>query len=273
MYFTRVKLIGRGEVADKISSLLSSLGFIITNEKPNLYIVVGEIEKALKFADKKAGLVFVSEDEEYVIPLKGESKGVSFISSIIADLLNANLVTTSKFSQKGLHSVEEFAWINALFSKDKSKIKQLNKKLLERGRLYIYSDGVPLIIPEEYIKTEKQCEADIVIGEGKCSEVVLKPIKMIVGLYYTGKVPAGVLLYSIKMTLRSLFINENRVDVILTPIADNNIKQVSRMLNTEHKVINADSCEDMLYNYGGRILLKSAKRAYEVYSCLAGLYL
>jgi len=274
LYFTLVKIVGKGEVADKISSLLSSLGYITSNEKSNLYIVVGEIEKALKFANRKpVGLIFVSEDGEYVIPLKGESKGVSFISSIIADLLNANLISTSKFSQQGLHSVEEFAWINALFTRDKDKIKELNRKLLERKRLYIYADGMPLVTPEEYVKIEVPCEADIVIGEGKCGEVVLKPIKMIVGLHYIEKIPTEVLLYSIKMTMKSLFINENRVDVILTPVNDNSIKQISKILNSEHKVIYADTCEDMLYSYGGRILLKSTRRAYGVFSCLAGLYL
>mgnify|MGYP001772507760 CR=1 FL=1 len=273
LYFTHVRIVGKGEVANKISSLLSSLGYIITGEKPNLYIVIGEIERALKFANKKVGLIFVSEDGEYIIPLKGESKGVSFISSIIADLLDSNLITTSRFSQKGLLSVDEFAWINALFTRNKEKVKELNKKLLERKRLYIYADGIPLITPEEYVKTETQSEADIIIGEGKCDKVILKPIKIIVGLYYTVKIPVEVLLYSIKVTLRSLFINENRVDVILTPANDNNIKQISRLLNAEHKVIDADTCEDMLYSYGGSILLKSARRAYGVTSCLAGLYL
>jgi len=33
LYFTRVKIMGEGEVANKISSLLSSLGYIISNEK------------------------------------------------------------------------------------------------------------------------------------------------------------------------------------------------------------------------------------------------
>lgn len=272
MYFTRVKIIGKRELANKISSLLTSLGYIV-DEKPNLYIVIGEIEKALKFANKKAGLIFVSEDGEYVIPLKGESKGVSFISSIIADLINSNLITTSKFSQLGLHSVEEFAWMNALFTRNKEKVKELNRKLLEKKRLYIYSDGIPIITPDEYIKIQTRCEADIVIGEGECGKVVLKPIKMIVGLHYIEKVPAEVLLYSIKMTMKSLFINENRVDVILTPVNDSGIKQISTLLNAEHKVLEAETCEDMLYNYGGKILLKNARRAYGITTCLAGLYL
>jgi len=196
-------------------------------KKSNSYIIARETEKALKFANKKAGLIFVPEDGEYVIPLKGESKGISFISSIFADLLNSNLITRSKFSQQGLHSVQEFARINALFTRNKEKVKELSKKLLERKRLYIYSDGTPLITPEEYVRAQTQCEADIVIGEGKCGEVVLKPIKMIIGLYYIERVPAGVLLYSIKITMKSLFINENRVDDILTPVNDNSIKQIS----------------------------------------------
>ncbi|BAK54756.1 hypothetical protein [Sulfurisphaera tokodaii] len=273
MYFTRVRVIGEGEIAKNISSLLSSLGYELSSGKPNLYIIVGEMERALKFVNRKAGVIFVSEDGEYVIPLKRESKGVSFIASIISDLLNANLISTSKFSQLGLYSVEEFSWVNALYTRNKEEVKKANKKLLDKKKLYVYSDGVSLMLPEGYIRVQTPCEADIIIGEGKCNGVLLKPIKMIVGLYYIEKIPFEVLLYSVKLTMKSLYVNENRVDVILTPVNDRNVKELSRLLNAEYMVINADSCEEMLYSYGGRILLKEVNRAYGVISCLAGLYL
>ncbi|BFH72596.1 hypothetical protein SJAV_05400 [Sulfurisphaera javensis] len=273
MYFTRVRVLGEGEIAKKISSILSTLGYELKPEKPNLYIIVGEIERALRFSNKKSGLIFVSEDGEYVIPLKGESKGVSFIASIIADTLNSNLITTSKFSQLGLYSVEEFSWLNALFTRHKEEIRQLNNKLIEKRKLYVYTDGLKLVFPEGYIKVETPCEADLIIGEGKCNGLVLKPIKIIVGLHYIERVPFEVLLYSIKLTMKSLYINENRVDVIVTPVNDRNVKEVSNLLNAEHVVINAETCEDMLYNYGGKILLKEVQRAYGVITCLAGLFL
>lgn len=273
MYFSQVKIIGKCDIAKRVSEFLSSLGYNISPEKPNLYIVVGEMEKALEFIKKKAGVILISCDGEYVIPLKGESKGVSFIASIISDFLSSNLILTSKFSQIGLYSVEEFAWINALYPNDRKKVVELNRKLLEKKRLYIYTNGTPIITSEEFIKVEAPCEADIIIGEGNCKGVIFKPMKMIVGLHYIEKIPQEVLLYSIKMTMKSIFVNENRVDVIVTPVNDRVIRDISKLLNAEYRIINADTCEGMLYNYGGKILLKSAKRSYGVFSCLASLYL
>ena len=272
LYFTRVKVIGKSEVAERIRDGLSSLGYFVVDKGENLRVVVGPISKAVKLADSKP-VISVSDDGEYVIPVNKLESGVSFVASIIADMINGVLILTSKTSEKGLYSVQEFSWVNGLYWVRKEGIREVNKKLVERGRVSVYSPSNSIFLPEGYERVDFPCNADIVIGENSCKSLTLLPYKVIVGLKFVQPIPLEVILYSIKLTLKSLYLNENRVDVIVTSSKNESINILGKIMGAEVVTIQGDTCESLLLSYGGKIILKGVKRAYGLETCLGVLRL
>ncbi|BCU69315.1 hypothetical protein [Stygiolobus caldivivus] len=273
MYFTKVRVIGVSGTAEKIREGLESLGYYITERGENLRVVVGPISKAVKYVNSKP-VISVSEDGEYIIPLTGIESGVSFVASVISDIIGGSLILTSKTSEKGLYSVQEFSWINGLYWLRRDGIKEVNRKLVERGSLLVYSSGFDnFILPEGYERADFPCDADIVIGENSCKGLTLMPYKVIVGLKFIQPIPVEVILYSIKLTLKSLYLNERRVDVIVTGVRNSTIGSLGKIMGSEVSVIEGDTCESLLLNYGGKTVLRGVKRAYGLETCLGVLRL
>ncbi|WP_156303706.1 hypothetical protein [Sulfuracidifex tepidarius] len=92
---------------------MDDLGYLITYPtKANVIIVIGSTETAIKYFNKlnrrkNRILISISEDGSYVIPLIGETRGGSLLGSMISDLLGAELVLTSFFSQNVIST-----WMN-----------------------------------------------------------------------------------------------------------------------------------------------------------------
>ena len=272
MYFSKIKVIGNSSIAERIRDFLSQLGYYIVDDYEEVKVVVGPLSRGLKYVDKKPVIV-VSPSGNYVIPIYKENK-VSFLASIIADLLDSSLVLTSKYAEMGLYSVQEFSWINGLYWKVPEKVKEVNKKLLEKGRVSVYVNDDrkrKYYIPKEggYNVSEYPCNADIVIGdEGNCNALYLYPYRVIIGLKYISPIPLEVILYSIKLTLKSIYLNENRLDVIVSSVSDRRLSELAKLFNADVVRLDGDTCESLLLQYGGKIILKGVKRAYGLETCL-----
>jgi cobalt-precorrin 5A hydrolase len=271
LYFSKIKVIGNSSVAEKIRDFLSQLGYYVVDDDEEVRVVVGSLSRGLKYINNKPVIV-VSPSGNYVIPLHKEGK-VSFLASIIADLMDSTLVLTSKFAEMGLYSVQEFSWINGLYWKKYEKVKEVNKKLLEKGRVSVYVDDhvKRYYVPKEggYVISEYPCDADIIIGgDGSCSALYLYPYKVVVGLKYISPMPLEVILYSIKLTLKSIYLNENRLDVIVSSIGDRRLLELAKLFNAEVVKVSGDTCESLLLQYGGKIILKGVKRAFGLETCL-----
>ncbi len=265
LYYNKIRVIGNSSLADRIIKLLNEIGYFIVNESENLRVVVGPLSRAIKFANKP--VILVTENGEYVIPVNREESGVSLIASLISDMIGGNLILTSKMAEKGVYSVQEFSWVNGLYWTNSEKVKELNKKILKSSKLTVYYDK-KIILPEGYSSVEKPCSADIVVGDYDCNSLVLKPYKVVMGLKYYSTIPPEVILYSIRLTLKSIYILNDRVDVIVSPVKDRNIINISTLLGAELFTIYGDTCESMLLQYGGKILLKGVKRAFGLETCL-----
>lgn len=268
-----MKVVGNSETAEKIKEGLEALGYYVLNRGENLKVVVGPISRAVKYVDSKP-VISVSENGEYVVPLTNIESGISFIASIISDITNGTLVLTSKTSEMGVYSVQEFSWINGLYWTRRGMLRDVNRKLIERGKVYVYSSGVDgLILPEGYEKVDFPCDADILVGENSCKGLTLKPYKVIVGLKFIQPIPIEVILYSIKLTLKSIYLNEKRVDVIVTGVRNRMVESLAKLIGAEVAVIEGDTCESLLLNYGGKVVLKGVKRALGLETCLGVLKL
>ncbi|TRM84954.1 hypothetical protein DJ526_11640 [Sulfolobus sp. A20-N-G8] len=60
-------------------------------------------------------------------------------------------------------------------------------------------------------------EADVIISNNNLNDsqkLILKPFKIYVGINYIPSIPFEVLVYSVKMTLKSLYLMSNRIDYI-----------------------------------------------------------
>ncbi|MEM0374483.1 MAG: cobalamin biosynthesis protein CbiG, partial [Sulfolobales archaeon] len=113
MYISKILIVGSKNTRTRkiLETSLKELGYFVNYKNSNGIIYIGNLSKKilLKLLNNKAKIIiFVDTNGEYVIPLTGEERGGSIIGGIIADILNAQLILTSKFSEKGLISIKEF---------------------------------------------------------------------------------------------------------------------------------------------------------------------
>ncbi|QKQ99685.1 cobalamin biosynthesis protein CbiG [Metallosphaera tengchongensis] len=304
MYVSRIRIIAdpQNEVARSLSKSLEELGYFIVQEDPEvlvyfypLGITVRKIIPFLKEKETDPVVISITDDASYVIPVIKEHRGGSFIGGLISDLLGSQLILTSRTSQMGLYSVEEFAWINGLEVKSQDA-DRLNVKLVKTGKIKIYQiDKIPIRWMEGFESSDSLEDADALIGENPDShdKPVLLPRQVVVGLGYTSNTPPEVLIFSILNTMKSINIYERRLNFIAVPEIkqnDLNLQKVGRKVGAsiiyvpmkelkgkgqsttsrvamDHFGVNG-VCEPSLEVLGTKVVLKRTKRAYGVVSCL-----
>ncbi len=276
----------------EVKNLFNELGYIIVNDEPEIIISISSISRTIKkFLRKYYNRVIINivEDGSAVIPITKEHLGGAFIASIIADALGSNLILTSPTGVRGLYSVEEFSWLNGLniHNKDPKIIKHLNNKLLKDKNINIYFEqhNENYTLYEGYSVIDNENSADIIItndekiityNNKKKNKLILTPAGISVGLNYLESTPLEVLVYAIKMTLKSLYILNNRVDYLIVPkntSKDEKIYALSRFYSSKIIYVKTDYennqfCNNLLENVGAKILLKEVRRAFGILTCL-----
>ncbi|BCS91787.1 MAG: cobalt-precorrin 5A hydrolase [Metallosphaera javensis (ex Sakai et al. 2022)] len=302
MYVSKIKIVSDpgNDLARTLSKRLEELGYYIVHENPEIYvffyplgITVRKIQGLIRDKATDPVVISVTDDGSYVIPVIKEHRGGSILGGIIADLMGSQLILTSRTSQMGIYSVEEFAWINGL-EIDSKVADLLNFKLVKNGKLKFYlEDKLDLKPVEGFEPTDRLENADFVIGE-ECAELpTLRPIRLAMGLGYTTNAPVEVLYFSAVSTMKSIHIHERRLDFIAVPElkrGDEKIKKIGNMLGASIIYVPLDQirgrnqstpsrvarerfgvegvCEPSLEALGTKIVLKRTKRAYGVVTCL-----
>lgn len=272
----------------QIKGLFDEIGFYITEDNPDVIISVNSINYTImkyysKFRDKI--IINVTADGSSVIPITKENLGGSFIAGFLADVIGSNLILTTTTSLKGLYSVEEFSWLNGLtiLNYDPKFAKAINNKLVKNGNINVYANDNDnkYIMYEGYNIVKEESNADIIITDTdnfrnfSHDKLILSPAGIYIGLRYMPSTPLEVLIYTIKMTLKSIYILNNRVDYIVVPNTlqyDRKVQELVRYYSST--VIYVDdsdyeqSCNTLLNKLGVRILLKESKRAFGTFTCL-----
>ncbi|WP_252896455.1 cobalamin biosynthesis protein CbiG [Metallosphaera hakonensis] len=226
MYVSRIQIVSdpSNVVAKSLAKSLEDIGYYIVQHHPEVYIyfypigiTVRKIAGLIKDKVTDPVVISVTDDGSYVIPLIKEHRGGSIIGEIIADLMGSQLILTSRTSQLGIYSVEEFAWINGL-SIDSKQSDILNMKLVRNGKLKIYlQDRLDLKVIEGFELVENSDEADACVGEEVNGKPLLRPLHLALGIGYARNVPFEVLYFSAINTLKSIHVYEKRLEFIVTP--------------------------------------------------------
>ncbi|WP_373468504.1 cobalamin biosynthesis protein CbiG [Acidianus infernus] len=286
MYVSRIKIIAESsnELAKRVRNSLDELGYFIVDSKEEVQVYFYPIEEIIyrvkKFSTKTPVIIGVTDDGSYVIPLFKEKCGGSFIAGIIADLLGSQLVLTSRTSQQGVYSIQEFAWVNGLEIINREKIDELEKKLLNSGKLKVYSNNIDIHIVEGYELTRKEEDADIIIKTDTEEEdeeiddkrIIMKPLSLVIGLSYSKDTPKEAIYYSIISTLKSINILRSTVNFIITSESKNGDKKIQDIAKSFNSTViyvkEKQPCEPSLDFVNARVILKKTKRAYGVLTCL-----
>lgn len=285
MYVSRIKIIAESsnELAKKVRNSLDELGYFIVDNKEEVQVYFYPIEEIIyrvkKFSTKTPVIIGVTDDGSYVIPLFKEKCGGSFIAGMIADLLGSQLILTSRTSQQGVYSIQEFAWINGLEIINGEKIDELEKKLLNSGKLKVYSN-IDIHTVEGYELTRKEEDADIIIKTDTEEEdkeiddkkIIMKPLSLVIALSYSKDIPKEAIYYSIISTLKSINILRSTVNFIITSESKNGDKKIQDVAKSFNSTViyvkEKQPCEPSLDFVNARVILKKTKRAYGVLTCL-----
>ncbi|MQL54465.1 cobalamin biosynthesis protein CbiG [Acidianus ambivalens] len=285
MYVSRIKIIAESsnELAKKVRNSLDELGYFIVDTHEEVQVYFYPIEEIIysvkKFSTKTPVIIGVTDDGSYVIPLFKEKCGGSFIAGMIADLLGSQLILTSRTSQQGVYSIQEFAWINGLEIINREKIDELEKKLLNSGKLKVYSN-IDIHTVEGYELTRKEEDADIVIKtdteeedkEINSKKIIMKPLSLVIALSYSKDTPKEAIYYSIISTLKSINILRNTVNFIITSESKNGDKKIQDIAKSFNSTViyvkEKQPCEPSLDFVNARVILKKTRRAYGVLTCL-----
>jgi cobalt-precorrin 5A hydrolase len=285
LYVSRIKIIAESsnELAKKVRNSLDELGYFIVDNKEEVQVYFYPIEEIIyrvkKFSTKTPVIIGVTDDGSYVIPLFKEKCGGSFIAGMIADLLGSQLILTSRTSQQGVYSIQEFAWINGLEIINGEKIDELEKKLLTSGKLKVYSN-IDIHSVEGYELTRKEEDADIIIKTDTEEEdkeigdkkIIMKPLSLVIALSYSKDTPKEAIYYSIISTLKSINILRSTVNFIITSESKNGDKKIQDIAKSFNSTViyvkEKQPCEPSLDFVNARVILKKTKRAYGVLTCL-----
>jgi len=285
LYVSRIKIIAESsnELAKKVRNSLDELGYFIVDNKEEVQVYFYPIEEIIyrvkKFSTKTPVIIGVTDDGSYVIPLFKEKCGGSFIAGMIADLLGSQLILTSRTSQQGVYSIQEFAWINGLEIINREKIDELEKKLLNSGKLKVYSN-IDIHTVEGYELTRKEEDADIIIKTDTEEEdkeigdkkIIMKPLSLVIALSYSKDTPKEAIYYSIISTLKSINILRSTVNFIITSESKNGDKKIQDVAKSFNSTViyvkEKQPCEPSLDFVNARVILKKTKRAYGVLTCL-----
>jgi len=285
LYVSRIKIIAESsnELAKKVRNSLDELGYFIVDNKEEVQVYFYPIEEIIyrvkKFSTKTPVIIGVTDDGSYVIPLFKEKCGGSFIAGMIADLLGSQLILTSRTSQQGVYSIQEFAWINGLEIINREKIDELEKKLLNSGKLKVYSN-IDIHTVEGYELTRKEEDADIIIKTDTEEEdkeigdkkIIMKPLSLVIALSYSKDTPKEAIYYSIISTLKSINILRSTVNFIITSESKNGDKKIQDVAKSFSSTViyvkEKQPCEPSLDFVNARVILKKTKRAYGVLTCL-----
>lgn len=292
MYISKIKIIAEKHnvISKKLANTLDELGYFILNEKEydaDVFVYFNSVEETVKDILSHKNLankvvISVAEDGSYVIPLLNEKNGGSIIGEIIADILNSELILTTKTSQIGLYSIEEFSWINAVKILNPEKIPLYEQKMIKEGRLKVFSEDLGIAPIEGYEITDEINKADIVITfseEYLSSEhngkLLAKPLQLAVALEYNDNVPRDALYFAIISTLKSINIKRRKLDFLLVSKRkenDERIKEISKLFNAMIIYVSerrgGEICKPLINFLRSNVILKKTKRGYGIYTCL-----
>lgn len=275
-------------IAMQLRKTLDELGYFIldTNDEAEGVIFFKSVDETIKelfdnYSLRDKIIISITEDGNYVIPILKEKLGGAIISGIIADILGSQLILTSRVSQAGLYGIEEFAWINAIKILNPEKIPIYEEKLLKQGKLNVFSEEPSIANVEGYEIVDELDKADIVITQqeetiSKEEKLIAKPLQLAVALSYSASVPKEALYFAIISTLKSINIRRRKIDFLIVPKekeSDEKIKEVSKFFSSLLLYIpfekeKDDVCHQSLRFLQSRVVLKKAKRAYGIYTCL-----
>ena len=297
LYVSKIKILADvdNKLAHVLKTSMEELGYINVTDNPEIYIMFLPLEEAIKevasswiSGGHRSVMIDVTNDGNYVIPILNETRGGSIIGGLVADLMGAQLILTSRTAQLGLASIYEFAWINGLEVISYDDIDELDKRLISKGKLSVFLDvEMPLRLLDGYHQVSSPKEADIVIGDPETDGVNMRPLDITVGLVHDSGVPEEVIYFSVTNTLKSLNLNERRINFVVVPGLDKNrdtrgslgrklgastiFVEDPEVLGSANKVEGYSKttiCESLLQYMGTRVVLRGARRAYGVVTCL-----
>lgn len=296
LFISEISIVGgKGSATSKnLHEIMDELGYMITSPaKADVIIVIGSTESAIRYFNKlnrkkKRVLISVSEDGSYVIPLVGETRGGSLLGSLISDLLSAELVLTSFFSQNVLSTLDEFLWVNALKMVNPEAKSIINKTLRKERRVKVLLDYkcMELKTDEGFEIVKKLDEADIVVTRDHekyidMNKAILTPREILFPIWFTNSTPLETIIYSIFTTMKSIFLFEKRVDKLFVPQYTNAdfLDGINHVLRTDVCKLDIEMyttdendymqlCSHIISRNGGKMLLKPKRRAMGVITCL-----
>jgi cobalt-precorrin 5A hydrolase/precorrin-3B C17-methyltransferase len=154
-------------------------------------IVVRTIAPLVK--DKKTDPAVVVLDEKgnhAVSLLSGHLGGANDLAKEIADFLGAEAVITTASDVSGLTSIDLWAHDNDLAIEDWELLPRVGTRLLNKGRLSVYSD-VELPMPAGFVRVHEPSSADLLVtyrisvssrSAKDSSPLTLRPRNLVVGI-------------------------------------------------------------------------------------------
>jgi len=150
-------------------------------------IVARSIAHLLIDKTSDPAVVVIDEKGKNVISLlSGHLGGANELTSIIAEILEANPVITTASDVNELPAFDELARLNNFYVKNLKLLKDVAVKILEKEDVLIYSDvNVKIILPDNLkIKKEFSKKIDLIISERNFTENLpqLVPKNIIIGI-------------------------------------------------------------------------------------------
>lgn len=138
--------------------------------------------------DKKSDpcVLVLDEKGQFVISLlSGHLGGGNKLARELAEYLGGQAVITTASDVTGHTALDLWARKNRLVVDDSRKLTEKSAKLVNTGRLTLYSDTEPKSLPEDFITVSHPDSADIIVSDALFQEtaaLILRPCMLSVGL-------------------------------------------------------------------------------------------
>ena len=141
----------------------------------------------LCFDKKKDPCVLVLDEKgQFVISLlSGHLGGGNSLAREIAVFLDARPVITTASDVTGHTALDLFAKKNSLLVEDSKKLTEKSAKLINSGKLEVYSEFVFAELPDDFLLVEQADSADIIISDRvfvDTKALILRPCALTAGL-------------------------------------------------------------------------------------------
>jgi cobalt-precorrin 5A hydrolase len=149
-------------------------------------IVVRAIGKLCSDKMKDPAVLVLDEKGQFVISLlSGHLGGGNALSNTLAERLGAQAVITTASDVTGHTALDLWAKKNALVVDDKKKLTEKSAKLVNTGKLKIYTEFNFDCLPEDFTVVLNPKTADIIVSDNvflESDSLILRPCSLVVGL-------------------------------------------------------------------------------------------